>query len=189
MRVVYRQFRPLSVLYARAMGPYETATREAWDRMGRWLDHHNARRLVKRGYGFMRDNPKTTSAEIMRYDACIGLVGDLDADAAAGIGRQILPGGSYAVHTYVGAYERMGDVLSKLHTSLVQKRGLSVDYDRSFMAIYLNDPSVTREVHRRTELCVPVLPIRVPLCNNDDHERDHDEMVGTVDEIDTSLSA
>ena len=57
----------------------------------------------------------------------------------------------------------MGEVLSKLHTNVVQKRGLSVDYDRPFMTIYLNDPALTREMHRRTELCIPVIPIRMPL--------------------------
>ena len=38
-----------------------------------------------------------------------------------------------------------------------------MDYDRPFMAIHLNDPRITREVHRRTELCVPVLPLRQSL--------------------------
>jgi hypothetical protein len=50
----------------------------------------------------------------------------------------------------------------------VPKRALSVDYDRPFMAIHLNDPAITREVHRRTELCVPVVPIPMPLASNDD---------------------
>lgn len=185
MRVTYRYIRPLSVLYARVMGPYETSTPAAWGVIARWLEQNNARRLVKRGYGFMRDNPKTTAPDLLRYDACIGLVGNLDADPAAGIGRQILPGGAYAVHTHVGAYERLGSVFSKLHTSLVEKRGLSVDSDRSFMAIYLNDPLLTREVHRRTELCVPVLPVRVPVSNNDDHEheQEQDDAIGTIDPI------
>ena len=48
------------------------------------------------------------------------------------------------------------------------KRGLSLDYDRPFVTIYLNDPAITREMHRRTELCVPVLPVRMPLSGNDD---------------------
>ena len=87
--------------------------------MARWLDQHDARRLEKRAYGFMRDNPRNTSPELMRYDACIGLVGDLDADPAAGIGRQILPGGAYAVHTHIGPYDAMGDALSKMHTNVV----------------------------------------------------------------------
>jgi DNA gyrase inhibitor GyrI len=59
-----------------------------------------------------------------------------------------------------------------MHTGLVQKRGLTIDNDRSFMTIYLNDPAVTREMHRRTELCVPVVPIRMPLSSNDDQEID-----------------
>lgn len=176
MRVTYRYVRPLSVLYARALGPYDQSTPKAWATMAAWLDQHSARRLVKRAYGFFRDNPRTTSSELLRYDACIGLVGDLDADPAAGIERQILPGGAYAVHTHVGPYDQMGHIMSKLHTSLVQKRGLSVDYDRSFMSIYLNDPALTREIHRRTELCIPVLPIRMPLSGNDDQEADVEDI-------------
>jgi hypothetical protein len=61
----------------------------------------------------------------------------------------------------------------------VPKRGLSVDYDRPFMAIYLNDPALTREIHRRTELCIPVLPIRMPLSSNDDQEAD----IGDIDSM------
>jgi hypothetical protein len=40
------------------------------------------------------------------------------------------------------------------------------------MTVYLNDPALTREMHRRTELCVPVLPIRMPLSSNDDQDID-----------------
>jgi AraC family transcriptional regulator len=172
VRVTYRYVRPLSVLFARTVGPYDLSAAKAWATMGSWLEQHNARRLVKRAYGFIRDNPRTTPSDLLRYDACIGLVGDLDADNAAGIGRQILPGGAYAVHTHVGSYQEVGELLSKMHTGLVQKRGLTIDNDRSFMTIYLNDPAVTREMHRRTELCVPVVPIRMPLSSNDDQEID-----------------
>jgi AraC family transcriptional regulator len=172
VRVTYRHVRPLSVLYARAVGPYEQSSIEAWGVMARWLEQHKARRLVKRAYGFIRDNPKTTPADLLRYDACIGLVGDLDADLEAGIGRQILPGGAYAIHTHVGSYDEVGPLLSKMNSGLVQKRGLTIDHDRSFMTVYLNDPALTREMHRRTELCVPVLPIRMPLSSNDDQDID-----------------
>jgi hypothetical protein len=64
------------------------------------------------------------------------------------------------VHTHVGAYGPIGGLLSHLHRDWVPKQGLAVDYDRPFMLIHLNDPLVTREVHRRTELCIPVLPLR-----------------------------
>ena len=96
-----------------------------------------------------------------------GLTTGLDADPEAGIGRQMLQGGAYAVHTHVRLL-RMGGLFSQLHREMVPKRGLSVDYDRPFMAIYLNDPMMTREVHRRTELCVPVLPVRMAVSVDDE---------------------
>ena len=124
---------------------------------------HQVRRQVKRGFGLFHDNPQVTPPELLRYDACVELTTGLDADPAAGIGRQMLSGGTYAVHTHVGGYAPMGGLLSQLHRDWVPKQGLAVDYDRPFMAIHLNDPLMTREVHRRTELCIPVLPLAVEL--------------------------
>jgi AraC family transcriptional regulator len=170
VRVIYRYIRPLPVLYARSMGPYEVSSREAWLCLNGWLERKGARQRVKQGFGFFRDNPTSTAPELLRYDACVPLLPGLDADPAAGIGRQTLPGGAYAVHTHVGSYDGAGRMFSRLHRLVVPKRGLSVDYDRPFVAVYLNDPGITREVHRRTELCVPVLPIPMPLSSNDDGE-------------------
>jgi AraC family transcriptional regulator len=159
VRVVYRHFRPLTVAYARRTGPYGPASREAWQALAGWIDRQQARRLVKRGLGLFHDNPRVTAPELLRYDACVEMLPGLEADTASGIGRQVLHGGSYAVHTHVGSYTPVGDIFSHLHREWVPKQGLSVDYDRPFIAIYLNDPYVTREVHRRTEVCIPVIPV------------------------------
>ncbi len=170
MRVTYRYIRPLTVVYARSMGPYSQSSRAAWHHLMDWVDRQNARSRVKQAQGFFRDNPRVTAPELLRYDACIPVAYGFDADPEAGIGRQTLPGGAYAVHTHVGSYVEAGEVFSQLHQDIVPKRGLSVDYERPFLAVYLNDPAITREVHRRTELCVPVLPVRMPLSGNDDEE-------------------
>lgn len=170
MRVTYRYIRPLTVVYARSMGPYSESSRAAWRHLMAWVDRQNARSRVKQAQGFFRDNPRVTAPELLRYDACIPVAYGFDADPEAGIGRQTLPGGAYAVHTHVGSYAEAGEVFSQLHHDIVPKRGLSVDYDRPFLAVYLNDPAITREMHRRTELCVPVLPVRMPLSSNDDEE-------------------
>lgn len=163
MRVAYRHIRPLTVVYARGTGHYLAATKDAWERLGDWLVRRNARRQVKRGLGLFHDNPHVTPPELLRYDACVEVGPGFDADPAAGIGRQTLTGGTYAVHTHVGGYAPMGGLMSELHREWVPKQGLSVDYDRPFVAVYLNDPTMTREVHRRTELCIPVLPLRAAL--------------------------
>jgi DNA gyrase inhibitor GyrI len=170
VRVTYRYIRPLTVVYARSMGPYRASSVEAWRLMNAWLDRHQRRPQVKQAFGLFRDNPRRTAPELLRFDACVPVTFGLDADPEAGIGRQTLPGGAYAVQTHVGSYADAGELFSRLHREIVPKRGLSVDYDRPFVVVYLNDPTITREVHRRTELCVPVLPVRMPLSSNDDEE-------------------
>ncbi len=155
--------RPAAVVYTRSTGGYQAAAKDAWDRLNAWLAAHEARRQVKRGFGLFHDNPEVTPPELLRYDACVELMTGIDADPAAGICRQMLSGGTYGAHTHVGGYQHMGGLLSQLHRNWVPKQGLAVDYDRPFMAIHLNDPHVTREIHRRTELCIPVVPLAVAL--------------------------
>jgi AraC family transcriptional regulator len=168
VRVVYRYIRPLTVVYVRSTGPYATSSVQAWQQMNAWLDRRQLRRQVKQGYGFFRDNPRLTAPELLRYDACVPAGAGLDADAGSGVGRQTLQGGAYAVQTHVGSYADAGELYSQLHREIVPKRGLCADYDRPFITIYLNDPTVTREVHRRTELCVPVLPVRLAFSSDEE---------------------
>jgi AraC family transcriptional regulator len=161
VRVAYRHIGPVSVVFVRAIGPYQMSAHEAWQRLGQWLAQGQARRRqVKRGFGLFHDNPQITAPELLRYDACVEVTAGLDAEVAAGIGRQTLGGGAYAIHTHIGPYGPIGQRFSQLHREWVPKQGFVVDYDRPFVAIHLNDPLMTREVHRRTELCIPVLPLR-----------------------------
>jgi AraC family transcriptional regulator len=166
MRVAYRYIRPLTVLYARGIGPYATSSAQAWLQMNAWLDALQMRRRVKQAYGLLRDDPKLTAPELLRYDACVPAMPGLEAEVGSGISRQTFHGGAYAVHTYVGSFAGLGRLYAQLHREIVPKRGLSVDYDRPFVTIYLNDPAVTREVHRRTELCVPVLPVQMSVASD-----------------------
>jgi AraC family transcriptional regulator len=159
MKIAYRHAQPRAVLFARSNGPYVTAARDAWKTMGRWLDARNARSMMRVSYGLFRDNPKTTAADILRYDACIPLVIGLEEDEGAGIQRQVLPGGAYAVHVHRGALEATGAVFSELYRNELPRRGLQLDEDRAFLATYLTDPTVTRTMHCRTELCVPGLSL------------------------------
>jgi DNA gyrase inhibitor GyrI len=97
------------------VGPYQLASAEAWRHMSAWLDRQQMRRRAKQGYGFFRDNPKLTAPELLRYDACVPVTAGLDADPEAGIVRQTLPGGAYAVQTHVGSYADAGGLFSRLH--------------------------------------------------------------------------
>jgi AraC family transcriptional regulator len=167
MRISYRQMSPTSVFYARATGPYASSCEEAWRRLDGWLDRYCARGRVRRAFGIFHDNPRTTPPELMRYDACVPLAACAELEPNEGIGRHTLPTCTWAVYTHVGPHCEAGDVISTLHGDLIPKRGLTVDHDRPILAVYLNDPRVTREVHRRTELCIPVIPIPALVASND----------------------
>ena len=85
----------------------------------------------------------------MRYDACVPLAACAELEPNEGIGRQTLPTGTWAVYTHVGPHREAGNVISTLLGDLIPKRGLTVDYDRTILAVYLNDPRVTRDVLAR----------------------------------------
>lgn len=167
MRSEYRQLGPVTVLYVREMGSYPLASARAWGRLLNWLELKRARRTVRTCIGVLRDNPRQSDPDLLRYDACVGIVGDLCEDPPSGVLRQVLQGGTYAVHNHVGPHGEIGSKLSLLHSDLLPRRGMQVDYDRSFITIFLNDPTVTPEIHRRTNLCVPVLPVLMPAASND----------------------
>lgn len=180
MRVTYRHIRPLTLMYTRSMGPYSHSCEEAWTTLSRWLDRHGLRRRVKQAYGLFRDDPATTKASLLRFDACVPMVADIDTEPTEGVSRQTFGFGTYAVHTHVGPHEETGGLFSQLHRDIVPRRGLSVDHERPFVAIYLNDPLTTRAPYLRTELCVPVLPICMPLAGNDD--ADEVDAIGSIGE-------
>jgi AraC family transcriptional regulator len=156
------------VLSARSTGPYEEAARSAWAVLAQWLEQRQAHQFVKQVYGVFRDNPRLTDQDLLRYDACVALPPGLGREPDGRVGRQMLPGGAYAVHTHVGSHGHIGSLFARMHRDEVPKRGLTVEHDRPFMAIYLNDPMRTAEAYRRSELCVPVLPVRMQLAGNDD---------------------
>jgi AraC family transcriptional regulator len=149
--------RPSSVIYIRALGPYEKSAKIAWAQMRTWISEHDIPKPVPRGIGFIRDNPDRTGPFLRRYDACIDVAPGLDIDYHAGVGRQTLPGGTFAIYTHTGSHHELRDAFQAMKHDAVRERGLSVDDDRPFMEVYLDDPQYVPIHACRTELCVPIL--------------------------------
>jgi AraC family transcriptional regulator len=155
------------VLFARAFGPYERSADEAWGVMRSWLDRQNGRKTSGcLCYGLCHDNPLSTPPDLIRYDACVAATKGLAADPEAGIGYHSLAGGAYAVHGHEGSDDETWHLFSRLYGDIVPKQGLSVDQSRPFVAMYLSPSAHTGQVDRRTELCVPILPIGLPLLSH-----------------------
>lgn len=156
MKICYRHQQPIAVLYARANGPYATSSKAAWRLMLDWLDERGIRDRAARGIGIICDNPASTGQFLRRYDACVELFPGADSDLAAGIGRQTLAGGSYAVHTHKGPHEAIGELFSRLHREHLPELGQTIDDTRSFIEVYLDDPARVAPQDLRTELWLPI---------------------------------
>lgn len=163
MQIGYVYIRPVEALFFRSVGPYKTAASLAWRGMLSWLDEQGVRSKITRGFGIINDDPQTTPEHLRRYDACVEAIEGVDVDAAAGIGRLIVPGGAYVMHKHVGRHRNIGAGFSYIHRKWVPGHGLKVDARRPYLEVYLTDPAVTPERELVTELCVPVFPVEEPI--------------------------
>ena len=159
MQIGYVYIRPAKALYVRAFGPYKSSAATAWSAMFSWLEERGLRQRISRGYGIINDNPSSTKPHLRRYDACIDLSVECDADPAHGVGYRTVPGGAYVVHRHIGRHRTLGAGFSYIHRKWVPGQGLQVDPLRPYLEIYLNDPAVTPAQELQTDLCVPVFPI------------------------------
>jgi AraC family transcriptional regulator len=157
MRLSCRYLRPCSVVYIRAIGPYGQSAAAAWAQMRIWAETHNIPQPISRGIGFIRDNPQKTGPFLRRYDACIDIVPGIDIDYHAGVGRQTLPGGTFAVYTHTGEHSQLPDAFAHMKRDAIPARGFTVDDTRAFMEIYLDDPVKVPVAQCRTDLCVPII--------------------------------
>jgi AraC family transcriptional regulator len=133
MEVQCRYLRPLAVAFVRETGPYATSSRAAWQRMFAWLDEVGARAGVRRGIGYIRDNPAEVGPFLRRYDACVELPAGVRPSPAHGIGRMMLPGGAYAVYRHSGSHDGLPRTFSLLHRKWLADQGFVIDRDRAFM--------------------------------------------------------
>lgn len=148
--------RPVRVAYIRARGPYPVSAPEAWKKMLAWLDARGIRSEVTRGFGLAHDDPRTTAAEALRYDACVEIPMDMEGLASREFGMQTLPGGAYARRRYVGPHTGISRQFHDMRETWAPSRGLVLHAKRPFVEIYLDDPLRCAPEKLRTDLCIPV---------------------------------
>lgn len=146
----------VEVAYRRGIGPYGESAPRAWRQLWAWVDAKGLDGRVAGAYGFGLDDVRRTPPEARRYDACVAIEGGAAADDEAGIGVKTLPGGRYAIHTYVGPYAGIGEAFVDFLMAWLPASGETPEPTRPFLEIYVNSPSEVPESERVTELCVPI---------------------------------
>ena len=107
-------------------------------------------------YGLLLDDPRVTTPNDCRYEACIPLPRIL-ADLPPGFSVKRIPYGAYAQERHVGGKVGIARTISKIRSEWMSDNGLVSDSDRPMIEIYLDDPSTVPVEHQRIDVCLPVM--------------------------------
>jgi AraC family transcriptional regulator len=160
MKVEIRKIEPMRVAFMRHVGPYhECGT--AWDRFLAWAA---PRGLLVPGtvyLGICHDDPDVTPPERIRYDVCLTVDGDFRPEGEVGV--QEIAGGTYAVATHFGPYEKIGETYAALCGQWAPKSGYEIRSAPCF-EMYLNSPECTDPEDLVTDIHLPL----------EDYRNEHD---------------
>jgi len=139
----------------RHTGPYESC-RETWEKFGRWAGPTGLLGPKPVILGVSYDDPKVTPPEEIRYDCCISVGEEFQAERDVGV--QMLGGQEYAKYTHKGPYMKLAESYEKVCGEWLPQRGREA-FPEPCIKIYLNDPAKTPEADLLTDIHVPLTPV------------------------------
>lgn len=142
---------PYHIACVRQTGPYGPANVEAMKRLKEWAAQNNLLTESAILLGIPQDDPETTLPENCRYDACLVLSKEIQADDS--VSASLLSGGTYMVFKIKHTAEDVRKAWTECFQA-IQKNGFRID-DKPVMERYTGD--LVR--NGLCELCIPVLPL------------------------------
>jgi len=112
---------PVRVAFLRHTGPYGPSIGEFWRKVVQpWLAAAGLQGRVT--YGVALDDPTTTPPEQCRYDACVEVDKDYEAEAPASLAT--IPGGRFASTRYFGPADGIGAAWHQFYGQTLGVEGL-----------------------------------------------------------------
>jgi AraC family transcriptional regulator len=158
MTVEVKDMPAYHVAYMRYVGPYgDKGLPEHWARFVEWMDRRGLDVKERTTLGVAYDDPHVTAPDKCRYDACLVIPQDFQADRWVNIAS--LPGGRCAVTDFVGNPEDIMDAWDRLFSVWLPSSGYQPD-DRPCVEVYRPEHSADRDARRFScELWLPVKPL------------------------------
>jgi AraC family transcriptional regulator len=94
------ELRPQPVAFLRHLGPYEEVDGSLFDELAAWARGRSG--VTGPWLGIGHDAPGITPAELLRFDACLGVTAE--GHSGGRVAFQTVPGGWYAIATHTGPY-------------------------------------------------------------------------------------
>lgn len=99
------------------------------------------------------DNPEVTPGENLHCDVCIRIC--KPAEPNGNIGVKEIPGGRFAMFTYIGEYHKIGGAYDRIYGELLAKNGWEARSHYCFEK-YVSDPRRVAPEKLKTEIYIPV---------------------------------
>ncbi|MFO7594846.1 MAG: GyrI-like domain-containing protein [Desulfocurvibacter africanus] len=152
MDIGIKTFEPIRVASVRHVGPY-AACEPAWQKLCGWAGQKGLLGPDTLAIGISYDDPASTPAEILRFDACVSVPDSVQGEGEIGI--MTIPGGRYAVAVHMGPFSGLEQAYKDLYGGWLPEQGLKPRDEPAF-EIYRTDPSITPAEKLITEICVPL---------------------------------
>jgi AraC family transcriptional regulator len=155
-KIVERE--PVEVLYVRKVGDFSTVAGEAWESIMKFAYPQkikfkkNLMGKEAQMFGIGHDDPTLTSADELRYDACISY-DDKSVKPKGEIGVKTIDGGRYIMYLHKGAYEGLKESYQEMIDWIIEN-GYTMA-DKPLFEKYLNrDPRRTKPENLKREIYV-----------------------------------
>ena len=107
------ELRPQPVAFLRNIGPYEDVDGSLFDELAEWSRRQSG--VTGPWLGIGHDAPGITPAELLRFDACLGV--PAEQHSRGRVAFQTLPAGWYAVATHTGPYATLPQAHRSVYTT------------------------------------------------------------------------
>lgn len=154
MNVEIRNLPKMRLACIRHIGPYPEIG-PVFERLGRWVGENQV--PVEGMIGVWLDNPMDVPADQLRSDACAIVPLDFTTNTP-GITLVDVEPNEYAVASYYGSYEGLGEAWSKFTSELLPATGRQFGPGICFEK-YVGDCSKLPPEQVLTELYTPVAPV------------------------------
>lgn len=148
-----RTIDPMPVLFVRRTGPYAQAAAQAFGVLCQFAGPRGLLGPTTRVIGISHDDPHVTEEARFRYDACVTVESEVDAEGE--VGRKTITGGRYAVFLHEGAYEGLQATYEGIFSAWLPGSEEKLREEPSF-EVYLNSPDQVRPDELRTEIWLPL---------------------------------
>lgn len=142
----------MNVVALRHHGPYYLIG-EKFGQLNQWAGRHSV--PFTGALGIWRDNPDVVAQTELRSDACLIVDGSITLPDSDGMDLRLdkVQPGEYAVATFFGPYEGLGDAWARFCGQALPKLGREIADAPSF-EVYVNDCSKVKPEEIQTDLYV-----------------------------------